>query len=97
MNTIPLSIRQQLRKLGSDLRKARLRRGLKMVLVAERAGISRETLAKIQRGDPSVSMGSYASVVFALGLGTKWLDFADIGADPLGRILDEERLPERVR
>ena len=97
MSITPLSVRQQLRKLGSDLRKARLRRGLKMILVAERAGMSRETLAKIQRGNPSVSMGNYASVVFALGLGTKWLDFADIGADHLGRILDEERLPKRVR
>jgi len=68
-----------------------------MSLVAERAGISRETLAKIQRGEPGVSMGHYASVVFALGLGTKWLAFASIENDAVGRMLDEERLPKRVR
>lgn len=86
-----------MRKLGQDLRHARLRRGLKMVLVSERAGISRETLAKIQKGDPGVSMGSYASVAFALGFGNRWLGFADVSVDPVGQALDEERLPKRVR
>lgn len=97
MSKTPLTVRQQLQRLGKDLKEARLRRGLKMSLVAERAGISRETLAKIQKGEPGVSMGSYASVVFSLGLGTKWLEFADISHDSLGRMLDEERLPKRIR
>jgi len=68
-----------------------------MTVVADRAGISRETLAKIQKGDPGVSMGSYAMVIFALGLGTDWLDLADIEKDSVGQMLDEERIPMRAR
>lgn len=94
---LPISVRTGLLKLGDSLRKARLRRRLKMVTVADRAGISRETLAKIQRGDPGVSMGSYAAVIFALGLGTDWMSLADITHDKVGQILDEERLPKRAR
>ncbi|SDB40189.1 Helix-turn-helix domain-containing protein [Desulfonatronum thiosulfatophilum] len=93
----PLSVRQGLVHLGEDLRRARLRRGLKMTLVAERAGISRETLAKIQKGDPGVSMGAYAAVIFALGMGTKWMRLADISNDPVGQALETERLPKRAR
>ncbi len=68
-----------------------------MVTVADRAGISRETLAKIQRGDPGVGIGNYAAVIFALGLGTDWMNLADITEDVVGQALDEERLPTRVR
>ena len=93
----PVSVRTGLQRLGADLKNARLRRRLRMVTVAERAGISRETLAKIQKGDPGVSMGSYASVIFALGLGTHWMKLADISNDKMGQALDEERIPQRVR
>lgn len=94
---LSLSIRRSLLNLGQSLKQARLRRRLKMTLVAERAGISRETLAKIQKGDPGVSMGNYAMVAFAIGLGTDWMKFADIENDRTGQVLDEERIPRRAR
>ena len=53
---------------GEDLRLARLRRQLSAEMVAERAGISRGTLVKIEAGDPSVAMGSYFQVLRVLGL-----------------------------
>lgn len=92
-----ISVRTGLKRLGADLKNARLRRRLKMVTVADRAGISRETLAKIQKGDPGVSMGSYASVIFAIGLGTQWMKLADIANDKTGQALDEKRIPKRAR
>ena len=92
-----ISVRHGLRQLGEDLRKARLRRKLKMTVVAERAGISRETLAKIQKGEPGVSIGAYAMVIFALGLGTDWMKLADIEHDKMGQWIDEERIPKRAR
>jgi transcriptional regulator with XRE-family HTH domain len=94
---LPVSVRNGLKRLGADLKNARLRRRLKMVTIADRAGISRETLAKVQKGDPGVSMGSYASVIFALGLGTGWMALADIFNDKTGQVLDEERIPQRAR
>jgi transcriptional regulator with XRE-family HTH domain len=96
-NKLPVSVRNGLKRLGADLKNARLRRRLKMVTIADRAGISRETLAKVQKGDPGVSMGSYASVIFALGLGTGWMALADIFNDKTGQVLDEERIPQRAR
>ncbi len=42
-------------------------------------------------------MGSYASVIFALGLGTKWMKMADIANDKTGQAFDEERIPRRAR
>ncbi len=93
---LPIKLRSSLKGLGESLKNARIRRRLKMVTVADRAGVSRETLAKIQRGDPGVSMGNYAAVIFALGLGTDWMNLADITEDKVGQNLDEERLPSRV-
>ena len=93
----PISVRSGLKKLGLALKKARLRRRLPMELVSDRAGISRETLSKIQDGDPGVSMGNYASVIFALGFGTEWMKLADLSNDPVGMAFDEERLPKRAR
>ncbi len=94
---LPVSIRSGLKKLGDDLKKARLRRRLKMTVVADRAGISLETLAKIQKGNSGVSIGNYAAVIFAIGLGTKWMALADVENDSMGRMLDEERIPKRAR
>ena len=48
-----------------------------MAIMAERAGISRATLAKIERGDSSVSLGGYASVIFVLGLTNRLRDLLD--------------------
>lgn len=92
-----IPIRSGLKKLGSDLKKARLRRGLKMSVVADRAGISRETLSKIQKGDSGAGIGNYASVIFAIGLGVDWMNLADIEKDTMGQLLDEERIPLRAR
>ncbi|MCK5542446.1 MAG: helix-turn-helix transcriptional regulator [Desulfobacterales bacterium] len=94
---LPLSVKHKLQKLGEDLKKARLRRRIKMSVIADRAGISKETLSKIQKGDPGVGMGTYATVIFAIGLGSDWLDLADIKNDKVGQIFDEERIPMRAR
>lgn len=86
-----------LRALGNNLRTARLRRRLQTATVAERAFISRETLRKIERGDPGVSMGNYAAVMLALGALDGLAAIADPGTDAVGLRLEEERLPRRIR
>lgn len=96
-NPPSISVRSGLKKLGLALKKARLRRRIPMEIISDRAGISRETLSKIQNGDPGVSMGNYASVIFALGFGTEWMKLADLSNDPVGMAFDEERLPKRAR
>ena len=54
--------------LGENIKLARLRRKLTAEQVAERAGISRRTLVSVEKGLPSVAMGTYVQVLFVLGL-----------------------------
>ena len=95
--TLPLPVRRILRKLGSDIRGARLRRRIRASTMAERALISRTTLHKIERGDAGVSMGMYATVLFVLGMHDSISELADRSRDGVGLDLLEERLPQRVR
>jgi transcriptional regulator with XRE-family HTH domain len=84
-----------LAQTGENIKLARLRRNLSVELVAERAGISRATLWAVEKGSPSVSMGSYVQVLLAIGLGKDLLLVA--GDDVLGRKLQDVGLPTRER
>jgi hypothetical protein len=66
-------------------------------IAAERASISRMTLLKIEKGEPGVAMGSYATVLFVLGLADQLGDIADPKRDAIGLQLEEDRLPKRIR
>ncbi|MDR3118942.1 MAG: helix-turn-helix domain-containing protein [Mediterranea sp.] len=57
-----------LEEMGENIKLARLRRKLTTEQIAERAGISRSTLWQVEKGLPSVSLGTYAQVLFVLGL-----------------------------
>jgi hypothetical protein len=70
---------------------------LSTTLAAERAFLNRKTLAKIEKGDPGVSMGAYASLLFVLGMTERLAEVADAREDRVGLTLEEERLPKRVR
>jgi len=93
----PIPVRRALRKLGHDIRDARRRRRIPVSIMAERASISRMTLHKLERGEPGVSMGTYATVLFVLGLAERLGDLADPKNDPVGLALEEEHLPQRIR
>ena len=93
----PLPVQRALRKLGRDIRDARLRRRIPTAIMAERASISRTTLNKVEKGDPGVSLGIYVTVLFVLGLADRIGDLADIRTDTVGLELEEENLPQRIR
>lgn len=94
---LPLPVLRALRKLGQDIRDARRRRRIPVAILAERASISRTTLNRIEKGSAAVSVGNYATVLFALGLVDRLAALADASQDTLGRQLEEEHLPERIR
>ncbi|WP_083851230.1 helix-turn-helix domain-containing protein [Pusillimonas noertemannii] len=82
--------------LGERLRLARKRRKLSNAVVAQRAGISRTTVYKVEAGDPGATLGSYVRVLAVLGLES---DINQLGADDrVGRKLQDlalEPAPKR--
>lgn len=93
----PIAVRRALAQLGADISAARRRRRLPLKLVAERALTTRQTIARIERGDSRVAMGTWATVLFILRLEGRLADLAAPAHDELGLSLEEERLPRRIR
>ena len=76
--------------LGENIKLACKRRGYSQSLIAERTGLSRLTVRKIQQGDSTVSIGHYMAVLSVLGLAD---DFAKVASDDeLGRKLQDIKL-----
>ncbi|MBQ4514356.1 MAG: helix-turn-helix transcriptional regulator [Anaerolineaceae bacterium] len=85
-----------LKTMGEQIKLARLRRNLSVALVAERAGISRSSLWKVESGNPAVAMGIYAAVLHALNNMDKDLLLV-AKDDELGRHLQDMGLLMRKR
>src|SRR5260370_19951443 len=90
---LPIPVTRALRKLGHDLRDARRRRRIPAEIAAQRASISRMTLLKIEKGEPGVAIGSYATILFVMGMTDRLAEPARPQHDAGGLQLEEEHLP----
>lgn len=95
--SLPLPAAHALRKLGRELALARRKRGISTQDMSARLFVSRDTLWRLERGDPTVSSGTLATAAFILQLHDRLANLATPGADTLGLNLDEQRLPKRIR
>lgn len=95
--SIPLPAAHALRKLGRDLALARRKRGIATEDMAARLFVSRNTLWRLERGDPSIALGTLATAAFILQLHDRVADLAAPARDELALKLDEGRLPKRIR
>lgn len=87
---MPRALDQAMKLMGGQIKLARKRRHLSMQDVAERATVTRLTVSKVEQGDPTVSMGIYARVLYALNLEK---DITLLAADDeLGRQLQDAEL-----
>jgi len=96
-DVLPAGVRRSLSKFGHDLAVARRKRHLTVAMMAERTGLAKSTYTRVERGDPAVAMGAYAMALFVLGFGEALGDLTDARKDDVGLLLDEARLPKRVR
>jgi transcriptional regulator with XRE-family HTH domain len=95
------AVARQLTALGERLRLARLRRRYSAETVAVRSGITRVTLARVEKGEAGTSFGAYVAVLRVLGLHSGLEGIAK--DDELGRKLQDlgllvgRRAPRRVQ
>jgi branched-chain amino acid transport system substrate-binding protein len=94
---IPFAVAASLEKLASDIRIARLKRGLTAEQMAQSLGVHRSTYGRLEAGDAAVSIGLYANALYVMGLGAPLSDLADPRRDEEGQLLDLRRLPKRAR
>lgn len=93
---LPLPVKRALHKLGGDISVARRRRKITTYLMAERAFVDRRSIARVERGDPGVSMAIYATILFVLGMTDRLADLASPQNDRMGQVLADEKLTKRV-
>jgi transcriptional regulator with XRE-family HTH domain len=97
MLSLPLPAKTALRKLGRDLSLARRKRGISTMDMAARLFVSRDTLWRLERGDPTVALGTLATAAFIFKLHDRIAGLFAPSADELALALDERRLPQRIR
>ena len=93
---LTIALRKILRRVGKQIRNARLRRRIQASELADRANMSRNTLHNIEHGHGS-SMMNYAKVLNCLGLEQDLLAIADAKTDAVGLDLSREALPQHIR
>lgn len=92
---LPRKLEQKMQIVGEQIKLARLRRNLSVAQVAERATCSPLTVARIEKGTPTVAIGIYLRVLYALQLDEDILCLAR--EDALGKSLQDLGLKQRER
>jgi transcriptional regulator with XRE-family HTH domain len=97
LKATPHQVEQAVKKLGGDLKIARLRRNLTLEEVAQKIGTSRFVVADAERGKSSTSVAVYAALLWTFGFIDRLADLADPGKDDEGTKLALSRTPARAR
>ncbi|MGM9777487.1 MAG: helix-turn-helix domain-containing protein [Prevotella sp.] len=92
---LPRKLEEKMKVVGEQIRLARLRRDLSIAQVAERATCSPVTISRVEKGAPTVAIGIYLRVLYALQLDDDILLLAQ--KDEIGRGLQDLRLKQRER
>lgn len=93
---VPSPVVRLLRQLGENISTARRSRQLSSQDMADRMGVDRGTLRRLEQGDPGVSINTLAMALVALGLESRLRDLVDPGQDEIGMLRRQGDLPKRV-
>jgi transcriptional regulator with XRE-family HTH domain len=95
-SSAPAAVTETLRLLGRHIVVARTRRGLRQVDLARKAGVAPLTLARVEKGSPTTSIGAYLAALWAMGLDGQFANLASPDQDEEGKTLELARSPRRV-
>lgn len=90
------SVRRALRALGANLKTARLKRRIGLADFAERIGVSKSTVIRLEKGDEGVSIGTLTMACLVLGELDQISGFLDPGSDHAGLLMEKDALPKRI-
>jgi transcriptional regulator with XRE-family HTH domain len=93
---LPMPAAAALERLGADLALARRKRRISTTDMAARMFVSRDTLWRLEKGDPTIAIGTLATAAYILQLHDRLAGLAGPTQDTLGMELDEQRLPRRI-
>jgi transcriptional regulator with XRE-family HTH domain len=93
----PLQVKRALGTVGSSLEAWRKLRGLTQAQLASRAGLNRDTIVRLEKGEGGVSLENLLLVLRALGLQDVLPQALDPYESDIGRLRADEQLPQRVR
>jgi len=96
-SSIPPPVRRALREVADELRTWRKLRGLTQAQLADRSGVHRDTISRLERGDGGVSFENVLRVLRGLGLVESLTRSLDPHESDVGRLRSDEQLPQRVR
>ena len=93
----PAKVAAAARRLGLNIKTARKRRRLRQVELARKAGITVQTLRRVENGSLGTGIGAYIATLWAMGLDSALADLASPESDIEGRTLEAAGRGERVR
>ncbi|GEL69428.1 MULTISPECIES: helix-turn-helix domain-containing protein [Myxococcus] len=97
IDTAPLAVVRAVARLGQNIARARIRRGLRQVDLAKKTGLAPGTLKRIEEGSLTTGLSAYFTVLWALGLEQEFDNLAAPERDEEGKTLELARQPQRVR
>lgn len=86
-----------LQQVGQNIRTARKRRNLTIRELADRIHVDERTISRMERGDPSLNFKNLVTVLMVFGLEESVYNLADPDQDSVGKALERQKLPQRVR
>lgn len=94
-NKLPRKLEEKMQIVGEQIKLARLRRNLSIAQIAERAMVSELTVSRVEKGLPTVAVGIFLRVLYALQLDDDILGIAK--DDLMGKALQDLGLKTRKR
>ncbi|MBI1835309.1 MAG: helix-turn-helix transcriptional regulator [Burkholderiales bacterium] len=94
---LPLPVLRTLKKLGSDIERARLRRNMSQAMLAERIGASVKTVHRMEQGYEGLALQYLARALHVFGELDRLNNLLDTAQDSIGLMLMDEKLPQRAR